>query len=276
MPGTPTTPAHLGDRTALGAWIALFVLTLFTHPLLDLFTSYGTQLLAPFSNRRFALDAIAVIDPVYSAMLLVALTLGLFTGPARRPTWRLDWSRAAAVLALVLSTAYLFYGLWLNQQAEREAYAQLAAQGRPAARVHCYPTLLQLYLRRCVARAEGEVWVGALSLWRSHPVDWRAFKPPNHPLVDQLLQTREGRIFEWFAMGQVAPQVLRQDGRFVVTLDDLRYGFFIDPAHGLWGIRAEFDERRGLLRGPQRFDRPLPADIATLLTRLWTATFAPS
>src|SRR5262245_38634841 len=43
-------------------WIALFVLSMLTHPLLDACTSYGTQLLSPFSRRRFAIDSVAIID----------------------------------------------------------------------------------------------------------------------------------------------------------------------------------------------------------------------
>src|SRR5919106_876172 len=52
-----------------GPWIGLFVLALFTHPLLDLFTTYGTQLLWPFSRHRFAIDAVAILDPLYTVPL---------------------------------------------------------------------------------------------------------------------------------------------------------------------------------------------------------------
>src|SRR5262245_32374418 len=54
----PERDAHAGQ------WRWLFVLTLLSHPLLDFCTTYGTVLLAPFSYRRFAIDAIAIIDPV--------------------------------------------------------------------------------------------------------------------------------------------------------------------------------------------------------------------
>src|SRR5690606_3929228 len=44
-------------------WIHLSLWALLTHPLLDLCTSYGTQLLAPVSRERYALDAVSIIDP---------------------------------------------------------------------------------------------------------------------------------------------------------------------------------------------------------------------
>jgi len=54
---------HPGDPERRGTWMWLFTAALFTHPLLDVFTSYGTQLLAPFSRQRFACDAVGIIDP---------------------------------------------------------------------------------------------------------------------------------------------------------------------------------------------------------------------
>lgn len=45
---------------------------LFTHVLLDMFTSWGTQILWPF-EYRFALKTIFVIDPLYTVPLLISL-----------------------------------------------------------------------------------------------------------------------------------------------------------------------------------------------------------
>jgi len=45
------------------SWYNLFFWSIFTHPLLDCLTVYGTQLFAPFSNHRVALNNISVADP---------------------------------------------------------------------------------------------------------------------------------------------------------------------------------------------------------------------
>ena len=47
-----------------------------TAGLLDACTSYGTHLLWPFSDTRIAWSIIAIIDPVFSLVLTVALILG--------------------------------------------------------------------------------------------------------------------------------------------------------------------------------------------------------
>jgi len=256
-----------GRAGPLASWVALFTVTLFSHPLLDLCTSYGTQLLAPFSDRRFAIDAIAIVDPFYSALLALALLAGLLGEPASRG------GRWAAAAALVLSSAYLFEGLHLNRQAESRARAELAAAGWTKAEVRAYPTLFQLPLRRLTAR-QGDEWrVGWLSLWRPRTIAWQTFDEPRDPLVEEARRTREGRILEWFSAGQTAASVLATSGGPVVEIDDLRYGFPERPRQGLWGIRVRFDEA-GRARAPaERIQRDLPEPPRALLRRIWRDTF---
>jgi inner membrane protein len=262
----------LGETPA--SWIAVFALALLTHPLLDLFTTYGTQLLWPFSRRRFALDAVAIIDIAYTAMLAAALLVAVL-----RPCGRA--SQPAALAALGLSTAYLFHGLDLNRRAEAEASRQLGAEGVVASDVHAYPTLLQPWLRRVVARAGDEVRVGLLSTWTPAPVAWARERQEPHPAIDAARATPAGRVFEWFAMGQTAARVrpLGDDagargGPVEVEIDDLRYGYGERPGESLWGIRVVADAG-GVLQGPpQRFNRRPPGWAGTL-ARLWRATFRP-
>jgi inner membrane protein len=257
-----------GDPALLGAWVGLFVLTFLSQPFLDVFTTYGTQLFAPFSNRRFALDAVPIIDPVYSLILIAALAVWTGTTAERR----VRVGRRAATLALVLSTAYLFYGLWLNERAGDEVRRQLAAEGITNARVHVYPTIFQVYLRRVVVRSEDEVLVGAITMWNPGTVVWRRFTVPNHPMIMKLAETREGRIFDWFASGQVVPRVIEMKSGFVVEFEDLRYGFFEEPEHGIWGIRGKFDMEGNLMGNVVRFQRDFSVRLETFLD-LWRATF---
>ncbi|MBI4208282.1 MAG: metal-dependent hydrolase [Deltaproteobacteria bacterium] len=251
----------------LKIWIGLFVLTLLSHPLLDAFTSYGTQLLAPFSNDRFAWDAVPILDPFYSFLLLIPLMIGARKQIASKI------KIGVAISALLLSTAYLFYGLSLNLRAEKEAARQLSMEETPASQIQSYPTLLQVFLRRIVVRRPEEILVGHLSLWKSHSMDWQTYIPPQHSLIDKLCRTREGEIFTWFSMGQIVPHLLKKGDGFVVELDDIRYGLPETPDRGLWGIRAEFDSQ-GDLAGPiVRFNHPRPKDPLKLLHQLFLTTF---
>jgi inner membrane protein len=237
------------DPGPLAAWVGLFTLALFTHPLVDVCTAYGTQLFAPFSLSRVAWNAVGIIDPLYTGLLV----LGLLAAWALRQQPRL--AQRAVMAALALSSLYMVYGVELNREAERDVRAALAAEGHPDARVRAYPTILQPYLRRVVARLDDEIRVGLYTPLRAGGPVWERFTPPQHPLIEALASTPEGALFVWFAMEEVVGHVSPSPRGTVVELDDIRYGLPGRPDRGLWGVRGVFD-RQGRLLGPvQRFER---------------------
>jgi inner membrane protein len=242
-------------------WVGLCVVALFTHPLLDAFTTYGTQLLWPFSRHRVAFDAVAILDPVYSLALALALFLGLRWGAGTAA------ARRAACAALALSSAYLGLGLWVNGKTEALARGQLAAEGVTRAGVAAYPTLFQLPFRRVVVRAGDEVRVGWVSVLAPRPIVWERFLAAGGPLVEAARSTREVQVLEWFAMGEATPRL--EEAGAVVEFDDLRYGLPGRPRDGLWGVRVRLDAA-GRPSGPgERFERALPASTSELLGQLW-------
>jgi len=81
---------------------------LLLHILLDLITSFGTMILAPLSDWRAALDLVYIIDPLFSACLLLPLLAGLF--------WK-NRRRMLACLALILVCAYLVLAITAHQKA---------------------------------------------------------------------------------------------------------------------------------------------------------------
>jgi len=250
----------------LRAWILLAVVALITHPLLDLFTTYGTQLLSPFSNRRFALDAVAIIDPAYSLLLAGGLVIGWRAGLATPVSRRAGWA------ALGLSSLYLALGLAVNERVEAMARKQLRAQGAPASRVAAYPTLLQLPYRRIVARSDDEVRVGWMSLLRPRLIQWETFTQARGPLVEAARATPEAQLFEWFAMGEATPRAEPATDGSVVEFDDLRFGLPGAPRDGFWGVRVRLDADARPLGPGERFDRDLPAPVSKLLRTIWRET----
>jgi inner membrane protein len=232
-PSAPPPPLDPGERALLPAWIGLFVLALFTHPLIDVFTSYGTQLFAPFSTERYALHAVGIIDVFYSGILVAALVAG------RALRGRTRAVRRVALAALALSWAYLGFGYALNERARQLVEAQIDAAD---AQVRVYPTILQPFLRRVVVRSDDELRVGLYTPWRAAGPVWERVRPaPPQPLIEALMRTREGTIFVWFAMGEVVAHVEQLRDGFAVEIDDLRYGSLGDRERGYWGIRGVFD-----------------------------------
>ena len=57
---------HPDTRPFLRGWLLLAFLALVTHPLLDCFTVYGTQVLLPFSDLPVAWSTVFIIDPAFT------------------------------------------------------------------------------------------------------------------------------------------------------------------------------------------------------------------
>lgn len=223
-----------GGTDRLRAWVLALTLALLSHPLLDLTTPYGTQLLQPFSDARFAIWAMSIIDPMYTVVLVAGVVVAW-----RRPHWR-----AASATALAVSTAYLAYAWYLNEAAEDAARTQLRAEGVEHAEVAAFPTFLQVHYRRVVVRTDAEVLAGFVSMWRPCPIVWSAAPRLADATVAAWRDSREGRIFEWFAMGWVH-HVPTERG---LVSADLRYGFSTDPGISAFSTVAEFDQGGDLVR----------------------------
>jgi hypothetical protein len=135
--------------------------------------------------------------------------------------------------------------------------------------------MLQLPFRRVVARHGSEVRVGYANALGSAPIAWESFAPSQGPLVDAARGTYEGRVLEWFAMGEATPRLEAREDGAVVEIDDLRYGFPGHPRDGLWGVRVFLDAAGRPVRA-ERFDRPLPLPARRLLEAIWRGTLGVS
>jgi inner membrane protein len=248
------------------AWTLLALVALLAHPLADAFTSYGTVLLWP-DPRRYAWDALPIVDLIFTGALLAALALGAL--------WRSRPRRVAAAGAAALGFLALYecYGLYLNARVVRAVRRQAESVGRRPDDVRAYPVLLLPWLRRVVVREGSAHEVGWMSGWSPREAQWYTLPSARGPLVDEARQLEDVRMFEWFAMGQTRPIVERGAGEQWVEIDDLRYGFPHDPQHGLWGVRVPFDYTGAVAGDVRRIERGRPP-VGPALRWLWRATFS--
>ncbi|HEY5647056.1 MAG TPA: metal-dependent hydrolase [Pseudomonadales bacterium] len=251
-------------------WILVISLALLSHPLLDLLTPYGTQLLQPFSNARFAINAMPIVDPVYTLALGSGLLLAWL--PALRP--RLP-AAPMALATLLLSSSYLGYGWLQNVRAETAAAAQLSAAGVRWERLSAFPTILQVHLRRVVARSAGTDRVGFYSTWTPCDITWHSAARTDPASYAPFLKTRTGGIFDWFAMGWAHYAVTTGSDGARLEASDLRYGFDDDPLASVFTVTVPLDAR-GMPAGPARAGRTTPPDAERALERMVAQTYAPA
>jgi inner membrane protein len=245
-------------------WIGVVTIALWTHPLLDYLTPYGTQLLQPFSNERFAAPVMPIIDPLYTLLLGAGVLLAWRWSPAPR-------ARVASLAAVALSCGYIGYAAHLNAVAEGVATAQLAAVGITDAEVSAYPTILQVQYRRVVARSAAVDRTGFVNAVSPCPIAW-GVAPRAPDAAAQLDTTREGRIFEWFTMGMAHATVDSIGELTRLRVADLRYGADNDPTDSIFAMQALFDAA-GLRDATLVRYRPNPArfDVGNLLDAAYAA-----
>ncbi len=236
----------LGRGRRLRSWMLLAFAALLTHPLLDVLTPYGTQLLAPLSRHRFAVDAVSIVDLFYTLPLLVGLWWG----------WRQrEHPRMAAGVALAVSTAYLAFGLWQASRALELVRPRLAQAGFAAAEVRVIPTPFNVFVRRIVARDDqGNLMLGHVSTWSDHVTPLRYLSRPADPAVEAVEQSEALAEFKWFAMDMVSYRIQeRPDGSAVVSVADQRYGLISRPE-----VAVAFEARARVDRGGHVHDVTLP------------------
>ena len=259
---------RFADHDALVPWLWLGVIAFTSHAWLDVLTPYGTQLFAPLSDIRFAVNAMPIIDIVYTLVLVAALIVGL------RSNVSAGVSRSLAGAALLLTIMWQFHAWDVNLRAEAKARADMRARNVVVAEIRSYPVLFTPWLRRINVRTPREIHIGYWSLMGKDEIIWTSFVKEAHPLTRAVEMTRAFRILHWFALEQVFWRVrMLDDGGVRIEAHDLRYLGNLpgEPLSGLWGIAQEFDAS-GAPRGePFRWtSRPSPGD---LLNRIFGQTF---
>nr|WP_314482268.1 metal-dependent hydrolase [uncultured Pseudomonas sp.] len=264
---------HTRSRLFLTFWLVLV-----THPVLDAFTVYGTQLLWPLHVTPQSWAAVFIIDPVYTVPLLVAVAYAALRGITPRAV-------RFMAMALAFSTVYLGVGLASRTLAEHRFQAELHAQGVQVHEVRAVPMAFNSLVWRVLAKApDGAYYEGISSLLdRDRPEMQRLNR--NLPLAEVLASDPLHQRLRWFT-----DDWLRYDqvgDRLVVT--DLRmgtpgnYSFRFDMArldeHGRWqaqqpaahtasGPREMFDGHvLGLIWRRIVFQRP-PLPLAAWTSRM--------
>lgn len=230
-------------------WLALW-LALATHPLLDLMTVYGTQIALPLSSRPFGLGSVYIIDPLYTLPLLAGTAYTLASSRLR-----------ANAAGLVLSTAYLVWGVLAQQHVQGVARDALAAQGIAAERVLVTPTAFNSVAWRVVAMQREHYFEGFYSLLdRERTVAFDRFERG----AALAAEVRGIDGFERIAAFSRGFYALRNvDERVVVT--DLRMG--LEPAYSFSFAIAERASPVHALAVPEQVGSW--PDMGRLLPWLW-------
>ena len=219
-------------------WFRLLFWVWLSHILIDLCTTFGTQIFWPLSRHPYALSIVFIVDPLYTAPLLAAVVWfwRRRDGPPRL---------GVAATALAVTTAYLAAGGALKLWAQHSLLASLRAQGVVADSMLTINAPFTILQWQAIARApDGDRlgWFSALNPKR--PTQWR-FMPAERGAaeVDAALegnadyrnlkrfskgfQRLERRGDGWYAVD------MRFSGYFAFRLADIRPDGSFEPVDAI-------------------------------------------
>lgn len=203
------------------SWYVMWLLGFITHTLLDCCTTYGTQLLLPFTNFPVGFNNISVVDPFWTIPFMFMLLVCLFMKKENPLRWRWAW------VATTYSLVYMGY-TFANKYAVHEQFdAGLQRQHIQAESLYTTPTMFNNWLWAGVATTEDSLWVAEYSVFQDTPrIEWVAFER-NLELLENHPAQKEIGVLKWFA----------QDKYFVREVDNELHFFIVK-----WG-RMDFRSR---------------------------------
>ena len=243
-----------GHDASFGMLVAVSIIGVLLHVLMDLPTSYGTRLLSPFSWRWFAVDWMPIVD-VY---LLMAFVIGLLG----RPTPSQRRAKAAFVL-LLMATNYGVRAVAHHQALELaprlfgptlplpcdpppastplvDSWPRRAAPSSPSPGKRCLvemaamPSFTSPFTWRIIAQMSNAYEIHDINLLDQRyrdpedvsDVPWRlTLRYPNvwTPAVQTAASTRLGRVYLGFSRFPAARSAVDARGIMTVRWSDMRF-----------------------------------------------------
>ncbi|MEM1323695.1 MAG: metal-dependent hydrolase [Bacteroidota bacterium] len=226
-------------------WSWLYFWAILTHSLLDACTTYGTQLLEPFSNYRVAFNNISVVDPIYTVPFIICLIIvsQLPKSSSRR--------RFFNYLGIGLSSLYLLLTFANKWRVDQVFERSLAEQQVNYSRYMTAPTIFNNALWHGIAEGDTAYYSGLYSIFDSEAkFQILNVMPKRRHLIEGHEADRDIEILEWFSNGYYNALV-RKDGQ--LQLNDLRFGIIGERAvrESDFVFRFILEENNGELKASQ-------------------------
>ncbi len=197
-----------------------------SHGLLDSCTSYGTLLLWPLTDHRFAWDNVSVVDPTFTIPILL---LAIFALTKKKP-----W---LARTALVFGLCYLMLGVIQHNRAIDLAEQLAAQRGHVTVRVQAKPSFANLVVWKTIYETQDTFYVDAFRVGNEttfYKGSSTAKLDINRdfPWLDKSVQqAKDIERFRWFSSNYLAV-----DSNNPNRIIDMRYSLVPNEIQALWSI----------------------------------------
>lgn len=198
-----------------------------THGLLDGCTSYGTQLLWPLTDKRFAWDVISVVDPLVTLPLMAMVILA-----ARQKM------RRYVIYGFVWVGLYFSLSTYQHQRALDEGHKLAETRGLKALSIEAKPSFANILVWKVITETEDSYYVDAITMglntskiWEGDSIQKLSIERDLPWLNKDSQQRKDIERFRWFSGGYISLD--KNNPNRVV---DIRYSLLPQQINPLWGI----------------------------------------
>ena len=197
-----------------------------THGLLDACTSYGTQLLWPFSDERISWNYISVVDPFLTIPVILAIIFAIIMK-----------NKYLTLFGILYILIYLTFGAIQEKRAEFVGKSIANLRGHEIKDLTAKPSLGNLFLWKTIYEDSGFYYVDAVRLFANSEY-CQGTKIKKLDLLNDFSeldkksqQYKDIKRFNWFSQGYLGKGI---DKNIII---DVRYSAVPNEVDGLWGIR---------------------------------------
>lgn len=228
-------------------WTITAFMVFATHIIVDLFTTYGTQIFYPFSDLPVTTDSVFIIDPLYTLPLLAGLLTALFLNRASSAR------RMANFLGLTVSSFYLIWGLGIKPHVNSVFESSFQHQYGHFEKMKTTPNGPTSFLWSGYILKKDTVYHSVYSIF-DDPGDLEFISVPRRThLISSHRDDRAAEVLLWFSRGYYSVQ--KEDGK--IFFYDLRFGrndFWLrDEGEYIWANEIIFDEQGNAVSIEQTF-----------------------
>jgi inner membrane protein len=195
-------------------WLIFFCTQLGLHLFVDAFNAYGVGWFIPFDDVRISFHTLYVVDPFYSATIMIsALLLWLY---------RVNYINRfrIAVTGLIISTVYLGYASVNKYIASSDVKEILSKKNIKYTRFFTTPTPLNTWLWFAVAEIDSGYHIGYRSVFENTDSMILTFVPRNEDLLQHLQDDHSLQQLKKFSQGYYTATNYSD----TLVFNDLRFG----------------------------------------------------
>ncbi len=230
-------------------WSILAFFAFFTHLMIDLPTTYGTQVLFPFTNTPYALDSIFIIDPLFTLPLLISLITALFLRRSSKAR------RYVNLTGLAIGALYMIWGYGIKNHVHNVFETSFQNQYGTYEQIKTTPNGPTTFFWSGYVEKNDTIYNSVYSIFDEEKLLNFTPIPKNSHLIEPYKNDRAFETLLWFSRGFYTVEM--EDDQLVFY--DLRFGrddfWLTDEGRYIWRNEVIFDETGSAYN----FDLSIPA-----------------